>query len=120
MERLDTMYKRWLQMHESVSLRSLNLSADHALALAMQEMIVQMEVIKDFEMRIATLEKNMLRWRAPYGGYFWTIEYDGNVVGQIENQSDQHDALWKIGNYYRTKEDAHIVADKTKPVLNGE
>jgi hypothetical protein len=46
------------------------------------------------------------RWRAKKNDSYYFIAHDGDITKWPDNDSEHDDTLHKIGNYFRTREDA--------------
>ena len=59
-------------------------------------------------------------WRAKYKHKYWIIQNDGYVVEEEELQDEVDEKRYNIGNYFRTKEEAQVMADCFRAMLKGE
>ena len=54
------------------------------------------------------------RWRAERGGYFYYIDFLFEVEQTVETFVEGDDAIYKSGNYFKTKEEAQEYAEYMK------
>lgn len=57
------------------------------------------------------------RWRAEKDEYFYLITTGGEVGSVQDTYSDYYNDLYKLGNYFRTKEEAQQAAEAVKETL---
>lgn len=60
------------------------------------------------------------RWRAEYGSEYWCVTTDLTSIAYIERDDGFDDNLYDVGNYFKTKEEAEVMAEKIKKLLNDE
>ncbi len=54
------------------------------------------------------------RWRACHGGNYFFINYDLQVIKTFDSKSSIDDNLWKVHNYYKTRDEAEKHAELVK------
>lgn len=59
------------------------------------------------------------RWRAEYHGHYFYIDSLGDVVETVDMGEYNDNRLYKVGNYFETKEEAKEVAKKVKALFEG-
>ena len=74
--------------------------------------------IEELGIQINELEKKEItksgkRWRGAKDRFYWYID-DCKVYGEYETYDDYDNARYKIGNYFRTEEEAEKMAEKMK------
>ena len=57
------------------------------------------------------------RWRAKNGAKYWRVCSDCQIDNVTEVGSTYDDRMFEIGNYHRTREQAQIILDKFKQIL---
>lgn len=75
--------------------------------------------LEELEIQINELEKKEItksgkRWRGAKDRFYWYIESDCKVYAEYEKDDDYYNARYKIGNYFRTKEEAEKTIEKIK------
>lgn len=59
------------------------------------------------------------RWRAEQGERYWFLNARLMVERMIEFRDEFDDELFKIGNYFQTKEEAEAIAEKVRALFEG-
>lgn len=57
------------------------------------------------------------RWRAEKGGEFYFVDFTGEVFSDMDERSTTDNAMYEIGNYFQTKEEAETYAEKFREIL---
>ena len=75
--------------------------------------------IEELDTQINELEEKEItksgkRWRGVKGRFYWYIESDCKVYDEYEKDDDYGNARYKIGNYFRTEEEAEKMVEKIK------
>lgn len=66
------------------------------------------------ELRQNCTEEDCKRWRAKKNGLYWFISSDG-IIGSSREENDPVDETrYRIGNYYKTREEAKEAIEKMK------
>lgn len=67
-----------------------------------------------------TNEPKSERWRAEMNAKYYFVNGSGNVIAYLEADTVTDNMRYNIGNYFRTKEEAQVMADKFKALLKEE
>lgn len=59
------------------------------------------------------------RWRAEKGERYYLVHCDISVAISYEENDSGDDKLYDLGNYYKTKEEAEVMAEKIRQVYKG-
>ena len=76
--------------------------------------------LEELEMQIKELEeqnetkKDCKRWRAQEGKDYWYIDNNCEIFKEFDRNDDYDNARYKIGNYFKTREEAGKVVEKIK------
>lgn len=62
--------------------------------------------------------KNKKRWRADFEGFYYLVDFTGNIKRILDTYRTQDDNFYKVGNYFKTEEESKESA--LYHVLNSE
>ena len=57
------------------------------------------------------------RWRAAFGKKYFYIDEELEAIDAEEGNSKYDEAIWEVGNYFRTKKQAEQAADSVRELL---
>lgn len=57
------------------------------------------------------------RWRAEKGGVYFYVNYDLEVNRIVDDYYSGDNSLYKAKNYFKTREEAELVAEKFRKIL---
>lgn len=57
------------------------------------------------------------RWRAEIGEKYWFIDTEFSVCYSVEQNFIRDGKRYKVGNYFKTEEEAQVKLDKIKPIF---
>lgn len=57
------------------------------------------------------------RWRAEKGGEFYFVDFTGEVGFDVDGRETTDNAMYEIGNYFQTREEAETYAEKFREIL---
>ena len=75
---------------------------------------------RDEDNEIEFVVEEPKRWRAEKRGVFYTVTRFGKVNSTYDFHDNGENALWEMGNYFRTEAEAEAAAEKIRAVLRGE
>lgn len=58
-----------------------------------------------------------IRWRAETWSTYYYLNYDGDIITDIESGDEKNNLSWEVGNYFRTMNQAKKAAEMVKEVL---
>jgi hypothetical protein len=65
----------------------------------------------------APLPDEPQRWRAEDGELYWFLSFNLSPQGSVDCSVGTDNSLYKLGNYFRTREQAETMAEAIKAVL---
>lgn len=57
------------------------------------------------------------RWRAEKGGEFYFVDFTGEVGFDVDGRETTDNAMYEIGNYFQTREEAETYAEKFREIF---
>lgn len=82
--------------------------------------VVSKEVFKDIENKVKLINEKYgveKKWRAEKNGVYFYINFDFSVIKTQECYYDGDVRLYKAHNYFKTREEAELVAEKFRKIL---
>lgn len=82
--------------------------------------VVSKEVFKDIENKVRLINDKYgipKRWRAEKGEMYFYVNYELEVNIIVDDYYSGDNSLYKTGNYFKTREEAELVAIKFREVL---